>query len=142
VDLIERFVATAPTVARDRVAVLVERAPDYVAELRASVRAHVAESRSHVAAGSTDVDVALAEAIASTLDGLLALDADHAIPERRIVTAAVAYFVDVSEADPDFGSADGLVDDAEVVIAAATVLGHEALAAPVRTALAGRTSAG
>lgn len=139
-NLIERFVASAPDVARARVERLVQRAPDYVAELRASVRAHTAEARARASESNAAVDVPLAEAIGSALEALLSLDADHGIPERRIVTAAVAYFVDAEEGGSDFGSCDGLVGDAEVTIATLETLGHADLARPVRDALRGRAS--
>ncbi len=78
------------------------------------------------------VDVALAEQIARTLHALLAA-VEHETPERdrRIVYAAVRYFVQLDDGDHDFESEIGLHDDAQVVNAVARHLGRTDILIPL-----------
>lgn len=73
-----------------------------------------------------DVDPTLANAlIDASLKLLGTLNANSPEPTRRLIQAAVRYFVIEDDADGDLDSILGLDDDAEVVNAVLRHLGHE-----------------
>jgi hypothetical protein len=99
--------------------------------MRADVDRHLAAVR-EASKRLEFVDVALAERVAASLNALL--DAiDHETPERhrRIVYAAVRYFIQLDDGDHDFESEIGLHDDAEVVNAVVRHLGRIDLLIPI-----------
>jgi len=72
-----------------------------------------------------DVDPALARGLAEASLRLLGtLSDDTPEPTRRLIQAAVRYFVIEDDADSDLDSILGLDDDAEVVNAVLRHLGH------------------
>lgn len=98
-----------------------------VAELRAELRAY-AERIGTAAAANELLDNPLAEAITRCCEGLLELaegDANEAT--RRLVQAAVRYFVIEEDIEPDRESLWGLDDDAVVCGAVASFLGRDDL---------------
>lgn len=99
--------------------------------MRADVDRHLAAVRD-ASKRLEFVDVALAERIAATLCALLeAIDHETSERDRRIVYAAVRYFVQLDDGDHDFESEIGLHDDAEVVNAVARHLGRVDLLIPL-----------
>ena len=73
----------------------------------------------------TDVDPALARALVEASSRLLGtLNDDTPETTRRMVQAAVRYFVIEDDADSDLDSILGLDDDAEVMNAVLVKLGH------------------
>jgi len=99
-----------------------------VATLRAELRTYTDRIGTTTAANEL-LDNTLAEAITRCCEGLLDLaegDADEAT--RRLVQAAVRYFVVEEDVEPDRESLWGLDDDAVVCGAVAHYLGREDLA--------------
>ncbi len=70
------------------------------------------------------VDVALGEAVATTLLALLADRNRLSFEERRLLAGAIEYFVLTGDTDNDLASPVGLVDDAKVTNATAEALGR------------------
>ncbi|MBI4705970.1 MAG: hypothetical protein HY744_33170 [Deltaproteobacteria bacterium] len=97
-------------------------------ELRAYQRALGERSRL-----SDEVDPALARALADGCTRLVST-IGPATPEaeRRVIQAAVRYFVLEDDAEGDFDSVIGLDDDAEVLNAALRHLGREAWSVQTR----------
>ncbi len=99
--------------------------------MRAEVDRHVTEA-SDAARRLEFVDVPLARRIATSLCALLdALDHDTSEFDRRVVYAAVRYFVQLEDGEHDFESEIGLHDDAEVVNAVARHLRRHDLLIPL-----------
>ncbi len=97
------------------------------AELRAELRAYVARLGSATTANDL-LDATLADAITRCCEGLLdMLDEDESEATRRLVQAAVRYFVIEEDVEPDRESLWGLDDDAVVCGAVASHLGREDL---------------
>jgi hypothetical protein len=75
------------------------------------------------------IDLELATDLAIRCERLLGLDSELPDPHRRLVQAAVRYFVDDEDADGDVESLIGLDDDGAVIEAVALAIGRsEALA--------------
>jgi len=77
------------------------------------------------------VDVALAEAVATSLLALLSDPSELTFEQRRLLAGAVEYFVLTGDTDNDMASPVGLVDDARVTNATAAALGRADLIIPV-----------
>lgn len=98
------------------------------AELRAQLEEYAARLAATTAANEL-LDASLSEAITHCCRGLLdmiAPDTDEAT--RRLVQAAVRYFVDAEDVEPDRDTLWGLDDDAVVCGAVAYHLGRDDLA--------------
>lgn len=96
-------------------------------ELRAELQAYVARIGSATAANEL-LDGTLVDSITRCCEGLLDMlekDADEAT--RRLVQAAVRYFVAEEDVEPDRDSLWGLDDDAVVCGAVANHLGRDDL---------------
>jgi hypothetical protein len=99
-----------------------------VAELHAQLEAYAARLTATTAANDL-LDAALLEAITHCCEGLLdMIDADTDEATRRLVQAAVRYFVDEEDVEPDRDTLWGLDDDAVVCGAVAYHLGRDDLA--------------
>ncbi len=97
-----------------------------VHELFSQVRAYQQEIAQRADWGDSDVDPALARALVeSSLKLLGTLGENTPETTRRLIQAAVRYFVLTDDADGDFDSILGLDDDAEVMNAVLTHLGHD-----------------
>jgi uncharacterized membrane protein YkvA (DUF1232 family) len=99
-----------------------------VAELRAELKEYAARLATTTAANKL-LDATLAESITQCCEGLLDMleqEADEAT--RRLVQAAVRYFVVEEDVEPDRDSLWGLDDDAVVCGAVAYHLGRDDLA--------------
>lgn len=96
-------------------------------ELRTELRAYAARIGSAAAANEM-LDVTLADAITRCCEGLLdMLEQDTDEATRRLVQAAVRYFVIEEDVEPDRDTLWGLDDDAVVCGAVASHLGREDL---------------
>ena len=96
-------------------------------ELRAELRAYAARIGSAAAANEM-LDATLADAITRCCEGLLdLLEEDASEATRRLVQAAVRYFVVEEDVEPDRDTLWGLDDDAVVCGAVAGHLGREDL---------------
>ena len=97
------------------------------AELRAELRAYVARIGT-AAADNEMLDGALADAITRCCEGLLdTIEEDADETTRRLVQAAVRYFVVEEDVEPDRETLWGLDDDAVVCGAVASHLGRDEL---------------
>ncbi|MEW6284078.1 MAG: hypothetical protein AB1758_36025 [Candidatus Eremiobacterota bacterium] len=90
-----------------------------VEELRMGIRVHL--SRVAQAARGGSFDPRIAEGIGNGLLALLDLKLEE--PKAGWVLAAISYFVDSYDEEPDFESPDGFVDDAQVFNAVARAVG-------------------
>jgi uncharacterized membrane protein YkvA (DUF1232 family) len=91
-------------------------------ELRREIAEYVAAVHAR-AQREEFVDVRLVDRVGDACLGLLSAIGDEAPPEsRRLVQAAIRYFILESDADSDFSSVVGFDDDAEVVNAVARYL--------------------
>jgi hypothetical protein len=98
-----------------------------LAELRAELKAYAARIGSATAANEM-LDGVLAESIIRCCDGLLdMLEKDTDESTRRLVQAAVRYFVIEEDVEPDRDTLWGLDDDAVVCGAVANHLGRDDL---------------
>ncbi|MEM9693857.1 MAG: hypothetical protein AAGA56_15020 [Myxococcota bacterium] len=98
-----------------------------VHELFASVRSYRESLARRAQVADTAVDLKLVDALTDTsLELLGSLQDDTPEQTRRLVQAAVRYFVIEDDADRDLDSILGLDDDAEVLNAVVAHLGHEA----------------
>ncbi len=82
--------------------------------------------------GEPDVDLELAAAIAASAHRLIEL-IGPSTPERprRLIQAAVRYFILEEDAEPDTGSVVGFDDDALVLNAVILHIGHDELLVPI-----------
>jgi hypothetical protein len=95
-------------------------------KLREDLRDHVARI-SAAAAGNEFLDLRLANALANTANALLDEAEHRGDHERRLVQAAVRYFLLDEDAEHDLESVCGLDDDAAVCNAVATAVGRDDL---------------
>ncbi len=96
-----------------------------VHQLFADVRAYQ-QTIAKRARDDDDIDPKLGKALVDASLRLLGtLKEETPESTRRLVQAAVRYFVIEDDADSDLGSILGLDDDAEVINAVLTRLGHE-----------------
>lgn len=78
-----------------------------------------------LAAAHPMMDLDLAQRIGAACERLMSLHDDTApLDQRRLIQAAVRYFIEDEDAAGDLESYMGFDDDAEVVNAVATHLGH------------------
>jgi hypothetical protein len=115
-----------PDGARDLWGKLVNEEARPVHELFKDVRAYQHTIKARSQWRDADVDPTLANALVDASLKLLAT-LNEASPEstRRLVQAAVRYFLIEEDADSDLDSILGLDDDAEVVNAVMRHLGHD-----------------
>jgi len=97
-----------------------------LSELREALRAHLEKITSAVAENEF-LDLRLARAIAASVEALLDEAATRDEHARRLVQAAVRYFLLDDDAEHDLESVCGLDDDAAVCNAVASALGREEL---------------
>ncbi len=96
-------------------------------ELAAYAR-HIAERTS----ADDVIDASVGEALARSCQALIDLtETDDRLGTRRLVQAAVRYFIDEDDVEPDRDSLFGLDDDAAVCNAVARHLGREDLVVEV-----------
>lgn len=96
-------------------------------QLRAELKAYASHLEATGAANEL-LDATLARAIVHCCEGLLEMSEDADEPTRRLVQAAVRYFVIEEDVEPDRDSLWGLDDDAVVCGAVASFLDREDLA--------------
>lgn len=99
------------------------RSPQMLAEDVDRVEGHLSLMQAAFAINNL-VDVALGEAVATTLLALLADRNRLSFEERRLLAGAIEYFVLTGDTDNDLASPVGLVDDAKVTNATAEALGR------------------
>jgi uncharacterized membrane protein YkvA (DUF1232 family) len=122
---IHDFLRAVPAEARDTVNELLRQPRLGIDALRRQVREHTADYLE--AARERDLDTRLAQQIERRCIALLESIRSKGVPawQRRIVQAAVEYYVFPEDGDGDFDSVSGLDDDAEVINAALFVLGQD-----------------
>lgn len=100
------------------------QAPSPTETLRQELRQHVQKIRTAAEANpylEPRLALRLAEVCEHLLDDAAAKGSEHA---RRLVQAAVRYFIEDDDGEHDLESVVGLVDDAEVCNAVARALGR------------------
>lgn len=114
----ERFPFEEPMLDTETITLLMslrqELPADRIPGLKAQIAAHLEQVRRHHGQNEfLDIDLArrIAEALNDLLDTYVAFSPDH----QQLVVAAVRYFTDMDDAEPDVSSIFGLDDDARVL---------------------------
>ena len=99
-------------------------------ELRAAIASYLTDI-AREARRNEFLDLALARSVAAALEKLIDGSSTFELSHRRLVAAAVAYFVDADDAAHDMASPIGFEDDARVVNAVARAIGRDDVAIPL-----------
>jgi len=100
----------------------------------ATLRAELSDYAEHIAAKTADnemLDASMAENLTRCCEVLLEIAEEADEATKRLVQAAVRYFIDEDDAEPDRGTMWGLDDDAAVCNAVAKHLGRDDLTVEV-----------
>lgn len=123
--------ATVPSEARDLFAELLREPLRTTGSLRLELEAHL-QAIALAKAENEFIDVELANRLGTVSRGLLdEADERDDVDIKRLVQAAVRYFILDDDAEPDLDSVCGLDDDAEVCNAVARYLGRDDLVTAV-----------
>ncbi len=104
---------------------LTEDLPADRREVRRLLRLHREETIPAAFQENPYLHLALALQLTDALETLLDATDTRSAEDQQLVEAAVRYFLDPLDAEPDFSSNTGFGDDADVVVAVAKHLGLE-----------------